>query len=206
MSWKPRSAVDWCAVELDDHLVRDGAEGRRRADRGGEHDLAAGKHVAGLDHRELHLAEEAVAHGLRQHRQVHVEELHLAGVDLLPQVRIGLVGRAEEHRVGLGQLAVERRAGRGTGHHADLERAARGVLRPGAGGDRLRHDFRRAGGREPAETNDISVLNQRGGLVSGEERKGQGHRWRTNAPSTIAGSVPKKHARLGEACARLASR
>ena len=49
----------------------------RRADRRGEHDAAAGRHIAGLHDRPVHRPEKAVADHLRQHRQVHVHEAGL---------------------------------------------------------------------------------------------------------------------------------
>ncbi len=95
-------------VQLDDDLVGLLAECGRRADRGGQHDAAARRDVGCFHHGPVHGTQEAVAHGLRQHRQVHVEEARLAGVDALAQDGVGLVRRAETDRLGLGQRAIQR--------------------------------------------------------------------------------------------------
>ena len=103
------------------HPLRQVAEGGRGAHSGGQHDAAAGGDIARFHHGHIHRTEEAVARHLRHQRQVHVEEARLAGVDAVAQVGIGLVGRAETDRLGFGQRAIERRAGRGAGQDADLE-------------------------------------------------------------------------------------
>ena len=115
-------------VQLDDDLLGLVAKGRRATHRGCEHDAAARGQVAGLHHGPMHRPQEAVAGGLRHQRQVHVEEARLAGVDARAQSRVGLVRRAKADGVGLGQRAIERRAGGSAGEHADLEFASGLVL------------------------------------------------------------------------------
>ena len=132
--------------------------------------------VGGLEDGPGELAEEAVAHVLRQHAQVHVEEAGLAAVDALPQVRVGLVGRAPRNGVGARQLAVERRAGGGAGDDADLERPAGVVLRLGAAGDGLGNDLGGAGGGEAAEADRLAMLDECRGFIGRQHGEG-GARW-----------------------------
>ena len=70
------------------------AEGGRGADRRREQDLALGRDIGGLDDGPVERPEEAVAHGLRDVGEVHVEERAGAGVDARAQGGVGLVGGA----------------------------------------------------------------------------------------------------------------
>ena len=120
-------------------------------------------------------SQEAVAHGLRQQRQVHVNETHFAGVDLRAQQRVGLVGRAEADGLGVGEGGIERPAGGCAGEDADLELAAERVFLFGAFGERARNGLGSASRREAAEADGFAVLNEGGGLFGGKNRIGQGH-------------------------------
>ena len=161
------------AVELDEDLVRDVAERGRGADRGGEDDGPVVVDVGGLEDGPGELAEEAVAHVLRQHAQVHVEEAGLAGVDALAQVRVGLVGRAPRNGVGARQFAVQRRAGGGAGDDADLERPAGIVLRLRPAGDGLGDDLGGASGGKAAEADRLAMLDERRGFIGREHGEGE---------------------------------
>ncbi|MNV81567.1 hypothetical protein D3C71_1752400 [compost metagenome] len=70
-------------------------------------------------------------------RQMHVDEVHLAGIDLGAADRVGLEGQALLERVGRGQRAVHLGRGGGAGPDADLERPARSVLGARARGQGL---------------------------------------------------------------------
>ena len=61
----------------------------------------------GLDERDVELAEEALPHHLRDMREVDVEVVHQAGVDLAARGRVGLVGHAQVDPVDAGKRAVE---------------------------------------------------------------------------------------------------
>jgi hypothetical protein len=104
---------------------------------------------------------------------VHVEEMRLAGVDAGAQVLVRLIGRAELDGIGLGEGAVERRAGGGTGDDADLEIAAGGVFGLGFFRDGGGDDFGGTGGGETAEADDLVVLDECGGFFGSED----GERW-----------------------------
>jgi hypothetical protein len=155
-------------VQLDEDALRARAERGRRADRRREHEPAAGRDVARLHDRPVDGPEEAVAHVLRQEREVHVEEAHLPLVDERAEPGVGLVRRAEADRLGFGERSVERGSGRGAGDDADRERTAGGVLRLRALRDRARDRLGRPGGREPAESDGLPVAHERGGLFGGE--------------------------------------
>ena len=89
-------------VEFDDDLLGDVAKSGGSADGGGEHNLTTGENFAGFHDGELHLAQETVAHGLRQLGEMHIKELNLAGIDFFAEIGVRLVRRAEKHGVSLG--------------------------------------------------------------------------------------------------------
>ena len=81
----PSSDAGWLAFSSMMTLSASRRIGGSRTDTSGEHDAAARGDVAGFDDGPVHLPEEAVADHLGQHGQMHVDEPHLAGVDLLAQ-------------------------------------------------------------------------------------------------------------------------
>ena len=123
----------------------------------------------------MHRTQKAVAGGLRHQRQVHVEEARLSGIDARTQRRVGLVRRAEADGVGLGQGAVERRAGGGAGQHADLKFASGLMLGSGTLGNGHRDGFRRTGRSEAAKADGLAVPDQRGSLLGRKNWKGKNH-------------------------------
>jgi hypothetical protein len=147
-------------VQLENDPLGLMQEGRRCTHTAGQCDLAIRLDVADLDDGPIELAEESVAHRLRQLRQVHVEKLRFAGVDAFAQFGIALVRRAEFDRIALGQHAVKRRARAGPGDHADRKGASSLVLFDGALGDFAGHRFGGSRGREAAKTNVVVVLDQ----------------------------------------------
>ena len=147
-------------IQFDDDLVRHVGVGRGGTHRGSERDLARVRDVAGLDDRIMHRSEEAVAHILRGHGKMHVEELRPALVDALAQLGAGLVGRAELHRIRQGQRPVQRLAGGRPGQHADLEGFAFRVQFFGPFPQRARDVLRRPRRSEPAESHGLAVLDK----------------------------------------------
>jgi len=117
----------------------------------------------------LEFSQEPVADLLRERRKVHVEKARLAGVDRGTEMLVRLVGRPPGDRFGQGEFAVKRLPGRGTGHHTDLERASRLVLRLRALCQRRRNGFGSAGRGEPAEANRVVVVDQCGRFIGGHQ-------------------------------------
>src|SRR6516225_1741644 len=149
------------AVQFDYDLVGHTAERWAGADRGGEHESAACGHVAGFDDRPMDGTQMAIADGLRHHRQVQIEELHLAFVDERAQFGLGLVGGAEADSISAGKCTVERRSGGRTSHHPNPEFAPYLVFRCGAFCKGERYGFCRTCGCESAKTNGLTVLEKR---------------------------------------------
>ena len=162
-------------VQLDEHFLGLAQVGRRGAYGRAEHDASAAGQVAGFHDGPMDFTEKAVAHGLRQQRQMHVDEAHLAGVDLRAQQRVGLVRSAEADGLGVGEGGIERPAGGCAGEDADLELAAERVFLFGAFGERAGNGLGSASRREAAETDGFAVLDEGGGLFGGKNRIGQGH-------------------------------
>ena len=100
---------------------------------------------------------------------MHVEETRAPAVDRCAEVFVRLVGRAPCDRLGKGEFAVERLAGRGPRDDADLERPSGLVFGLGAlgkgGGNRLRGPR----GREPAETDCVVVVDECCRFLRGHE-------------------------------------
>jgi len=149
----PEQSGRMFAIQFDKHTLRLTAEGRSSADRRGQDNSAARGHVASLDNRPFNRPEESIADGLRHHRQVHVEESRVAGIDTSAQVRVRLIGRAEADGIGVCQCAVKRRTSGGAGDDADLERCAALMCCFGAIGDRSWYRFRR-----PAAVNPLKPI------------------------------------------------
>jgi len=63
----------------------------------------------------MNRTQKAVAHHLRQQREVHVDEARRAGIDLLAQIGVGLIGSPEANGFGFGERAIERWAGGSAG-------------------------------------------------------------------------------------------
>jgi len=102
----------------------------------------------------------AVADGLRQQGQVHVEKLHLAFVDERAEFGFGLVGRSKTDRVGTSQGAIQRWSGGSACHHANLEFVTFPVFGPGTFCQRKRYCFGCARRRESAEADSMMILNK----------------------------------------------
>ena len=90
------------AVEFYDDFISFVTKGRTRANRGGQGDLAGIGYVARLDHGPMDGAKKSIPHGLRHHRQVHVEESGFAFVDAFTEIGVRLIGCAEQNGLGLG--------------------------------------------------------------------------------------------------------
>ncbi len=90
------------AVDFDEDLVGEAEVGIGGPDGGGEEDATAGGDFGGFDDGPVDGAQEAVAGDLGQQGEVHVKELHLAGVDLGAEDGIGLVGGPEADGFGFG--------------------------------------------------------------------------------------------------------
>lgn len=116
-------------------------------------------------------AKKAVANGLRQLGQVHVVKLCPPLVNAFSQIRIILVGRAEQDGLGPGQRAVERMAGGRAGDDANPEWLARGMGLHGTGRDGFGNFLGSASGREAAKSDSLAVLNQGGDLGGGKPRE-----------------------------------
>ena len=162
-------------IELDDHLVGHAHVGIRSANRGRQHHAATRRQVTGLDHGPVNRPQVPIAYVLRHHRQVHIDKAHLPGVDLLAQRSVRLVGRTEGNRLGFGQRTVERRTGRRTGQHADLELPAGVMLTLGLACQRRRHGLGRTGRSKSAESDCLAVRDKLSCLLGGKNGKRKGH-------------------------------
>src|ERR1022692_1627866 len=140
-------------------------------DSGGEYDAPAGGDIGGFPHGDGHRTEEAVARHLRHQREVEVEEARLSRVDAVAQVAVGLIGRTKLDGLCFGEGAIERRAGRGAGQDTNLELLPGIMGSDGAFGNRQRNRFGRAGRGESAETDVLSMVDQRGGFGRGKYGK-----------------------------------
>ena len=158
-------------VHLDDDLLRRVQQRRRQPHRGREEHASVPRHFGRFNDGDVDLAEEAEEQRLRDVRQVHVDELHGAAVDLGPQLRARLIRRAPGDGFGVGEIVIEI-AGGGAGDHPDLERPSGAVLVARTRGQRLRHELGRTRRGEAAETYGVSVTDVRGGLVGGQGREG----------------------------------
>ena len=149
------------AIQLDNHLLGQIAERRRRPNAGGQHNASAGREVGRFNYRYIHGTEEAVPRHLRHQRQMQVEEAGLPGVDAIAQIGISLVWRAKTHRSRFGECAIERWAGGSAGQDANLEFLAGTMGGVSAFRDRQRDCLRRAGRSESAESHVLPVLDER---------------------------------------------
>ena len=119
------------------------------------------QHRGHFDQREIQLAKEAVFHELGDMAQVDVHVFHLAGVDALASLGIGLIRQPQVNAAGHGERSIELRSGGGAGENADLELLAsqRGV--GDAASQRHRHRFGIAGAGESAHADLVAVMDQR---------------------------------------------
>ena len=173
---QPQDGRRMVAIQFHNHPLRQVAEGGRGAHSGGQHDSPARRDVGRLHHRHIHRTQEAVARHLRHQRKVQVEEARLPRVDAVAQVGVRLVGRAKLHRLRLRQRAIERRTRRGAGQDTNLELLAGIVRGDRAVGNRHRNRLRRAGRRESAEPDILSVVDQGSSFGCGKNRKGSNHK------------------------------
>ena len=151
-------------VELDDDAVRELAVSRRVPAGGRERNLPVVRDFRRLDERRRHARDEPVAHVHRRVRKVHVVVAGFLRIDVLAQIRVGLIRRAEIDRVRLRENAVRRRGSRRPGKQVDFERAPGRMLRLRFFGERARDRLRRAGGGEAAETDVFAVPDESGGF------------------------------------------
>ena len=147
-------------IELDDHLVGENRIAGRVAHRGGRHDAAIGSDGAGLDHRDVHVAQLVIAQQLHRLGQVLVHEHDFAGIDGPAQHRVDLKRHAPRQHVGIRHLAVEVIAQRGAGHQRDGERLAARLL-----DQRQRQSLGLPRPREATHAHRHAIVNQFGGLA-----------------------------------------
>jgi hypothetical protein len=168
---QPQKGRRMMAIELDDDLFRQIAEGGRGTDRGSQQDTAASRKVGRFHYGHVHGAQKAVARDLRHQGKVQVEEARLSRIDAVAQVAIGLVRRAKLHGPRFGQRAIERRAGGGAGQDADLELPPGIVSGDGTFRNRQRDRLRHARRGESAESHVLSVLDEGSSFGCGKNRK-----------------------------------
>ena len=142
------------AVQLDEDLVRQTADGRQDAHALGGYDLAA---------------EKAVTQRLRQLREVHVEILRAVRVEQRAHVLVRLVGGAEFHSLGACQCTVQVVAGRGAGEHSDFEGSALLVFLFCPSRDSFGDDLRTARRRKSAKSDVVVVFHISGGFFRRDE-------------------------------------
>lgn len=171
-------------VEFDEDFVGFLAESGSGSDRGGENNLTIGGDVAGLHDGEVEFSEKAVADVLRQHREVHVEEVSSAFVDGFAEGTVRLIGGAPGNGVGTGKFSIERVARGGAGDDANFEFPSGRMFLASASGNGFWDGLGRPGGGESAESDGHAVLDICGGFtgtqfreVSGLERMSHGS-WR----------------------------
>ena len=82
-------------------------------------------------------------------REVHVDEVKLAGIGQLPQGRRRHVGCPPAHGLGPAELVVASRAGRGPAEQADLERRTGVMQRSGPAGKGAGDRLGRSAGVKP---------------------------------------------------------
>ncbi len=153
------------AVDFDDNLLGRQQERGRGANGIGQINPAVGRHLGGLDDRDVDRTEEAVQHRLRQVRQMHVDERDAAIVDPLTQRHGRSVGARAANGIGFGQGIVEAVPGGCSGEDADLERLSGGVHLPGPAGEGPGNVLGRPSRREPAESHRGPMRDQFGGFL-----------------------------------------
>ena len=152
-------------VDLQNHLVGLVQPGLVVAHRRRRNQAPVGQHARHLDHGHIEFAQKTEPDKLRHMRQVHVDVLHLAGVDLVAAGRVGLVGQAHADAVGLGQHAVQLGGGGGAGPQPYLEALALGVQALDALRQRTRHGLGVARAGEAAHADVGASGNERCGLL-----------------------------------------
>ena len=115
-------------VHFQDHLVGNLQPGFVVANRRGGDEQAIGRYAQHLDHRHVHLAEEAKPGVLGDVRQVHVDEVDLARIDLLAGEGVGVERQALTNGVGLRQRPIALGRGGGPRPEVDLVGPALRVL------------------------------------------------------------------------------
>src|ERR1017187_8921788 len=108
-------------VDFENHAIGLVDPGLVVADRGTRDQAAVLKHGGDFDERDIELAEEPILHELGDMAEVDVHVVHLAGVDALAGLGIGLVGKAKMDTTCHGERSVKFWAGGGAGKNADLE-------------------------------------------------------------------------------------
>ncbi len=108
-------------VHLEDDAVGEVEPGLVVADGGGRDETAVGGDPRHLDDGEVEVAEEPLPDHLGDVAQVHVDVVHLPGIDLLARDRVDLIGHAQVDAVHGREGAVEVRAGGGSRPHAHGE-------------------------------------------------------------------------------------
>lgn len=144
-----------CVVDLDDDDVRRLDERSRVADGRRRDDVALLRDGAGLDDRDVDMAEVAAARELRDLRQMDVDVVDRAVVDLAAQRPVRLERQALLDAVDRGERFVELRSRRGTRHDVDRERVLLHALR-----ERERHRLRVSRGREAARRDRHARLDE----------------------------------------------
>ena len=131
------------------------------ADRRRRDQLAVRPDAGHLNHRDVERTEETLPRHRRDLAQVHVEIVHLAAVDAVAHVRIGIVRQAVFDAVDLGQRAVEFGPGRCAGPDGHLERPAGFVFGLDTSGKRQRNGLGIAGAGEAAHADGVVRFDQR---------------------------------------------
>ena len=106
-------------VDLQDHLVGNLQPGLVVAHGGGGDQEPVGRDADDLDDGHIQAPEEAEPRVLRHVRQVHVDVIDLARIDLLARHGVGVERQALRHRVGRGQQAIDLGRRGGAGPHVD---------------------------------------------------------------------------------------
>ena len=156
-------------VDLDDDLLRQVQPGLVVAHRGGGHQRAVFEDRRHFHHRGVDLVVEAEPDVLGHVREVEVQVVQLAGVDLLACVGVALERHPHRQPVHLRQRTVQLGRGGRAGEQVDAEILAARVRRLDMAGQRLRHRLGIAGAGEAAHGDGFAGPDQRRGL------RGTGH-------------------------------
>ena len=149
-------------IDFEDHLVGNLQPGLVVAHgRSGDQQTVC-RHAQHLDHRNVQGAEKAKPCVLGDVRQVHVDEVDLARVDLVAADGVGVERQALAQGVGRGQGAIKLGGGRSAGPEVDLVGFAGGMLGLGVGCKGLGHGLGVAGTSETTHA-DVGA--------SGDERR-----------------------------------
>ena len=119
--------------------------------------------------RPVHLAEEPVFHVLGNVAEVDVHVLHLAGIDALAGLGIGLIRQPQMNAAGHGQRAIQLRPGGSAGEDADLKFLTAQVGVSDAARQRHRHGLGIAGAGESAHADLVPKFDQRRSFVGAHD-------------------------------------